>query len=244
MAKMTLDGLTVRLQQAFGDALTAVVLYGSAARGDRVEGRSDQNVLVVVRTMATAGLRAAAVAASAWVDVGNPAPLLMTEAEWRSSRDIFAMEHADIEASHRILAGALPKLPGSVDVADLRRQLEFEAMGILIHFRQGILASAGDRRRELELLASSKSGVLVLFRGLLRVHGGMIPAAPADVVRAAAVRAGFDPSPFLEVVAHVAGTTPIAKARADAVLEAYLVGLKQFVAHVDGLVHPGRAAVD
>jgi len=244
MAKLTLDGLTAQLTQAFGDALTAVVLYGSAARGERIEGTSDHNVLVIVRTVTPASLRAAAAATAAWADSGNPPPLVITDAEWRSSRDVFAMEHADIDDRHRILAGALPRQAGPVDTNDLRHQLEFEAMGKLIRFRQGILACAGDPKLELELLVGAKSAVLVLFRTLLRVHGDAVPDDVAEVVRRTAARTGFDPAPFLAVIAHAGGSEAIAKSNADAVLEAFHAGLRRFVAHVDAMVHPDHPATD
>ena len=238
MAKtMTLEALTERLQQAQGEQLLAVVLYGSAARGERVEQRSDFNVLVIVRTLTPAALRATAATAQAWSAAGNPPPLILTEAEWRSSRDVFAMEVADILERHRVLFGAMPAEPSSVDQAHLRHQLEFEAMGKLLALRQGILAAGANTARELALLAASKSAVLVLFRTLLRVHGESGADGPEDAVRRAAGHAGFDAAPFLEVVAHVQGKEKIPAARADAVLTAYHAGLERFVAHVDALVH-------
>lgn len=240
MAKMTLDDLTAQLSKAHGAALTAVVLYGSAAAASHMEPRSDYNVLVIVRTLSNAAMRASAAAAEAWSATGNPPPLIMTEAEWASSRDVFAMEYADILERHRVLAGALPPGPATADAAHLRHQLEFEAMGKLIRFRQGILACDGDAKREIALLTATKGAVLVLFRALLRVHGEAAPAAPEDVVRRAATLAGFDAAPFLEVVAHARGAQPIVASRADAILEAYHAGLQRFVAHVDAVVHaPG-----
>ena len=59
MAAMTLEGLTERLVAAHGDELVAVVLYGSAARGERVEKRSDYNVLLIVRSLTPSGLHGA-----------------------------------------------------------------------------------------------------------------------------------------------------------------------------------------
>lgn len=237
MAKMTLDVLAAQLSSAHGDRLTAVVLYGSAARGekDHVKERSDYNVLVIVRSLKGAAIRASAAAIVEWAKAGNPPPLIMTEAEWASSRDIFAMEFADILERHRVLAGALPDGPSTVDPQHLRHQLEFEAMGKLIHFRQGLLACAGDPKRELMLLAATKSAVLVLFRTLLRVHGEQAPEAPADVVRRAAALAGFDAAPFVDVVAHARGEGAIPVSRAHDVVEAYHAGLERLVAHVDSL---------
>lgn len=236
MASMTLEGLTARLVAAHGDQLVAVVLYGSAARGERVEKRSDYNVLLIVRSLTPSGLRATAATTRAWSAAGNPPPLILTEAEWRSSRDVFAIEVADILARHRVLAGALPAEPSRVEPEDLRHQLEFEAMGKLIALRQGILSAEGDSKKELALLAASRSAVLVLLRTLLRVHGEEVGDSSEEVVRRAAALAGFDPAPFLEVIAHARGSSSIPPARADAVLTACHAGLQRLVAHVDGLM--------
>ncbi|MEK0430669.1 MAG: hypothetical protein RL139_473 [Gemmatimonadota bacterium] len=237
MAAMTLDGFTEALRAAHGEALVAVALYGSAARGEHVAKHSDHNVLVLVRTLTPAALRATATATRSWTKLGNPPPLVLTEAEWASSRDVFAMEVADILDHHRELHGTLPH-GEPVAMADLRHQLEFEAMGKLLALRQGILAANGDPARELALLAATRSAVLVLFRTLLRVHGEPTAGAAADVVRRATARAGCDPAPFLAVLDHVSGAAPIPAARADAVLTAYHAGLERFVAHVDALVNP------
>ena len=110
-------------------------------------------------------------------------------------------------------------------------------MGKLLALRQGILAAGGNAERELELLAASRSAVLVLFRTLLRVHGEAAVDGPEEVVRRAAEHAGFDAAPFLEVVAHVSGSKRIPASHADVVLTAYHAGLERFVAHVDALVH-------
>jgi hypothetical protein len=251
MAKMTLDDLTAQLRKAHGDQLTAVVLYGSAAGSDAQASatagskpRADLNVLVIVRTISNAALRASAATAAAWADTGNAPPLLMTEDEWRSSRDVFAIEHADILERHRVLAGALPPGPAGVDPSHLRHQLEFEAMGKLIRFRQGILACEGDPKREVALLVATKGAMLVLFRALLHAHGEAAGESSGDVVRRAASLAGFDPAPFLEVVAHARGEATIPVARADAVLEGYHAGFQRFVAHVDAMVHGGASRAD
>lgn len=236
---MTLEALAAQLSRAHGEQLVAVVLYGSAARGERVDQRSDYNVLVIVRTITPASLRESAATSRAWSDAGNPPPLLLTEREWQSSRDIFAIEVADILERHRVLTGALPDGPRKVEATHLRHQLEFEAMGKLLRLRQGILYCNRDPAQELELLVSSRSAVLVLFRTLLRVHGESADTASDEVVRRAAAHAGFDPAPFRAVLAHVAGAAPIAPAEADGVLTSYHAGLERFVAHVDAITHGG-----
>ena len=66
MAKWTLDELVTQLQAAFGDDLTSVVLYGSAAGGEHNPKRSDHNVLVIVRAVPMAAARAISATARAW----------------------------------------------------------------------------------------------------------------------------------------------------------------------------------
>lgn len=242
MKTMTLRAFTDRLATAFGDELRAVVLYGSAV-GKPESDRGTMNLLVLVGRWRDEAMAPAGAAVCDWTAGGQPAPLILTEGEWRASRDVFAMEHADIGARHELVAGQWPADP-TPDAEDLRRQLEYEAMGALIHLRQGMLASAGDTERALQLLLVSKGTVLTLFRTLLRLAGRDVPGDAAAVVRGAAAVAGFDPVAFERLLAHAAGTAPVEASQVAALLSAYHGGLKRFVAHVDALVHPGSAGID
>src|SRR3954465_10963856 len=170
MAKLTLDELVTQLQAAFGDDLTSVVLYGSAAGGEHNPKRSDQNVLVIVRRVPMQAARAISATATAWADAGNPAPLVLTESEWRGSADIFPMEYSDILERHRLLHGASPFDGIMVAAGDLRLQLEHEAMGKLLRLRQAVLASASSDKKLLELMAASASTIMVIFRAVCRLH--------------------------------------------------------------------------
>jgi hypothetical protein len=233
MANMTLDELTTQLRAAYGAALRAVVLYGSAAAGQQIAKRSDLNVLVIVDALDPPHLIAASATSRAWNEAGNPAPLTLTTAEWRGSSDIFPMEYADILDRHKILFGELPLDGVHVDVKDLRLQLEQEAMGKLIKLRQGVLASGNDPKRQLELLAASVSAIMIIFRALLRLHGEKPPADNTSLSAAVAKRVGFDAGPFQRVVQHVRKESALEPAGAAAVLPGYLRGMEQLVSYID-----------
>ena len=238
MAKMTLDDLVAQLRAAYGPALRAVVLYGSAAGGEHHAKHSDHNVLVLVKALTLDAMRSAGAAARAWAAVGNPAPLTLTEAEWRSSVDVFAMEHADILARHRILYAADGYSPFDavkVAAADLRQQLEYEAMGTLLRLRGGIFAVGDDEKKRTALLAASASQVLVIFRALLRLLGEQPAADNDEVCRVVAARAGFDAEPFTNVVSHRRGTRGLAGAAVAETLTGYHAGLERLVAYIDAL---------
>jgi hypothetical protein len=234
MAQMTLDELVSQLRAAYGGALRAIVLYGSAAAGQHIPKRSDYNVLVIVDGLDRAQLTAASAASRAWSDGGNPAPLTMTTSEWRGSADIFPMEYADILERHKILFGELPMDGVQVDLKDLRLQLEQETMGKLIKLRQGVLASGNDAERQLELLGASASAIMIILRALLRLNSQKPPADNVALVDAAAGLVGFDAAPFTRVVRHVRNDSKLSQSEAGAVLAGYLSGMEQLVAYFDG----------
>lgn len=233
MAKMTLDELVAQLRAAFGAELRSVVLYGSAASGEHVPKQSDYNVLVLVESLDVSRLDAVASVVRAWNDAGNPPPFTLTVGEWHRSADVFPMEYADIQERHRVLYGAPPFDGLRVTAADLRRQLESEAMGKLLHLRQGVLAAGGDGRRQLELLAASKSTIMVLFRATMRLHGETPAADTVALCRQVAKAADLDPEPFIQVVRHVRGDQKVKPADARQLLAGYVRGVQQLVSHLD-----------
>lgn len=240
---MTINDLTTQLAAAFGAECTAIVLYGSAATATNHEKGTDYNVLVILRAIRGDALRAASTPVREWADAGHRAPLILTEAEWRSSRDVFAMEHSDIAARHRVLHGALPALP-TVATDDVRRQLEYEAMGALLHLRRGVLAVGHDPLRTLDLLVAAKGSIVALLRSLVRVHGREVPADAAATLTVAASLAQLETAAMAEVIAHARGERSIPPARAAEVLDGVHRLLKGLVAHVDAMWHPDAPAVD
>jgi hypothetical protein len=233
MASMTLDDLVAQLRKAYGAALEAVVLYGSAAAGEHIAKRSDYNVLVIVDALPMQQLRAASAVARAWSEAGNPPPLTLTSAEWRASADIFPMEYADILERHRVLHGTLP-LDGVHPTREhLRLQLEQQAMGKVLQLRQGILAAGADAKAQLQLLSASLSTMMVIFRAASRLHGERPSTDYEALSRSVAATAGFDPEPFARVVRHVRGTSKLDGADVGTVLAGYLTGMEQLVAHLD-----------
>jgi hypothetical protein len=235
MAKMTLDVLVAQLGAVFGDELRSVVLYGSAAGGEHIAKRSDHNVLVIVERLDGGHLRTLSATARAWAEAGNPPPQIFTDEEWRESSDVFPMEYADMLAQHRVLHGPSPFDGIRVSHDALRLQLEHQARGKLLALRQGVLASAGDRKAELRLLATSVSTIMVIFRALERLRGETPSRDNVALSRSVAGAAGVDSTAFERVVRHVRGEARLAAGDVPAVLDAYLAGMEGVVRYVDDL---------
>lgn len=230
---MTLDELVSQLRQAYGETLRSVLLYGSAVAGEHIAKRSDYNVLVVLDAVPLDRLAAVGAVLRSWGEAGNPPPMTFTSAEWKSSADVFPMEYADILERHRVLYGHDATEGITVSRSDLRLEVEQQALGKLLHLRRGAMAAGDDNKEQIRLLEASLSAIMVVFRGVVRLHGDApsqdYSALSADVAR----RARFDPAPVQQVIEHVRGKKKIEKGEAGAVLAGYMAEMESLVAYLD-----------
>lgn len=233
MPRMTLDDLVAQLTAIYADELVAVALYGSAARGEQAMRHSDLNVIVIVRRITMDHLRKESPVARSWREAGNPPPLTLTRAEWLGGADIFPMEYADILAHHKVLTGTLPLEGVAVELADLRLQLEHEAMSKLLRLRHAVLGAAGDSRALLALLEDSVSTMLVLLRAALRLMGEVPPTDSEAMCERFTARSGRDTAIVRRILRHARGTEAIDKRVAEGVVEEYLSFAETFVTFVD-----------
>lgn len=186
---------------ALGDGYTAL-LYGSAARGDFVPGRSDINLMLIVPELSPGTLRGLAGAFESWRRSGYPPPLVITRAEWDRAGDAFSIELADMHTCYKVLRGSDLLGGVAVDAAELRVALEREFRGKLLRLRQGYVASSADPAALGALAGRSAGTLMVLFRALLVMLGRSVPRDPLQLGVAGAEALGVDGEPLLHVVRH------------------------------------------
>lgn len=211
MARMTLDDFAARIATALGSDLVSLLLYGSAARQPAAGSREPDaaNTLLLVRSDARLFDRVSE-PVQAWTKARHPAPLIMTEQEWRDSSDAFPIEYEDIRAAHRVLAGKDPWAGIRVRPEDTRRQLEHELMGKLMHLRQAYAATWSKPKSLAEVVRGARAGYSTMLRAVLRLAGRPVPAADEALVREAAALIGFaapgltEPVAFLDAVSRTA----------------------------------------
>lgn len=225
--------LAERLEATLGDNVTSVVMYGSAARRDYQASRSDVNLLVLLRDASTAALRPASQLLAEWVRSGQTPPLVFSEAEWRRSTDVFAMEIEDMRDAHVVLRGSDPLADTTTTRDDLRRELEREMIGTVLHLRAAYAAAAADPKALEALLTGSASHVLTLCRAVVRLSGEDLPTDRADVARRAASVVGAEVDALDWVVATSIGSRPRALVAHDPVAEAYVAAVEQMARYVD-----------
>ena len=180
----------------------SAVLYGSAARGDFVPGRSDIDLMLIAAELSPAVLRSLAAPFAAWRKSEYQPPLVLTRGEWDRATDTFPIEIADMRAGYRVLRGPDPLTGVPVDPEHLRLALEREFRGKLLRLRQGYVASATDPAALGALAGRSAGTLMVLLRALLTLLDRSIPRDSLQLGVAGAEALGVDSEPLLHVFRH------------------------------------------
>lgn len=230
-----LEQLVAKLQEAFGDRLVSVVLYGSAAASDHQPKFSDYNVLCVLSQLTRSELAASEPIFQWWRGQGSPSPLLLSEAEVTGSTDCFAIEFHDIQRHHRILFGKDVVTSLVVDDSFYRAQVEHDLRAKLLRLRQkaaGMLSEPDQLRR---LLADSVSTFCVLFRHALALHGIEPPATKRDVVHAVSAMFSVDSLAFERLLDIREERIKSREVDPVSLLDAYLQGIGVVIDAVDRL---------
>lgn len=197
------------LKRALGDRVKSAALFGSAARGEWIEGVSDVNVLVLVDDIDARLLADAAPVARTSVPRGVM-PLLMELGEWRRAADVFSIELADMVDAHTSLHGDDPVAHHTPVPGLLRLQAERELRGKLLHLHSGMLLAADDKARLGQLLIHALPSFITYMRVVLRLSGRDVPQESAQVIGQAAAVVGIEGADFLRVLRARAGREKLA----------------------------------
>jgi len=183
------------LINSLGTDLLSVVLFGSAAAGRYVKGRSDMNLLIMVAEGAQRTTSRLLPFFSKWSPAGVAPPLVMTPDYLAASTDVFPIEFLVMSATHKTLHGEDPLEALELEPAHLRLQLERELKGKVTALRTRLLASGGDARALTELSREALPAFVAFFQAYLKLTTGGFPGDPAEVLGAAA-QAGLQVEAF------------------------------------------------
>src|SRR5260370_27409610 len=186
-----------RLQEAAGENLQSVILYGSAARGDFHAHKSDLNLLCVLKSAKAAELSRIASVIRWWCgQTREPAPRIFTQEELTRSADVFAIEFLDIGEAHRVLFGNDPVADIEVPMNLHRVQVEHELRIALQRLRDHFLRASDNEHQLREIYAKSISTISVLLRHFLIALGEIAPAHKSEVYKRIAELTGADAAVF------------------------------------------------
>jgi hypothetical protein len=229
------EQLVEKLAKAYGDRLVSVVLYGSAAAGDRQEKFSDYNVLCVLNCLGPRELSDSEAIFRWWRELGSPSPLLLTEQEVVTSTDCFAIEFSDMKRQHQLLAGKDVITSLVIDDKFYRAQVEHDLRAKLLRLRQKASGMLSDSSLLRRLLLDSLSTFCVLFRHALILHGAEGPVTKREVIARSSERFGFDAQPFEKLLAVREEQIKAREVEPVTLLAAYLEAINVVICAVDRL---------
>ncbi|MBI5140864.1 MAG: hypothetical protein HZA20_01565 [Nitrospirae bacterium] len=185
-----------------GNRIHSIHIIGSAATDEYVPDISDINTLLVLSTMDFQMLDGIASLGKKYARKLVKSPLLMTPDYIGNSLDVFPVEFLNISLIHKTVYGEDVFASVQVSNADLRLQCERDIKAKLVGLRQGYISSMGDTKYLAEGFASSFSGYLQLFRGILRLHGNTPPVSNREVLSSLHQATGVEVDSFMFVLEH------------------------------------------
>jgi len=189
-----------KLREAFGDRLISVVLYGSAATEAGQDQFSDFNILCVLKQVSPRELADAEPVFRWWREKQNPAPLLLSEVEVRTSTDCFPIEFHDMKERHKVLFGIDLVSDLIIDNAFYRAQVEHELRAKLLRLRQKAGGVLSEKDVLLRMMADSVSTFCVLFRHALMLAGVEAKFGKREIVLACRDKFGIDATALLSLL--------------------------------------------
>lgn len=223
-----------RLTRLYRQRLVSVFLYGSAARGDFISGRSDLNLLVILQSVRLDDLAEAARLLRRWRKL-KIVPLFLTVGELRLAALAFPLEVSDIKESGRLLYGESPLAALEVSPDHVRAQCRRELHGRLIRLRQDYLELVDHGEALARLLTSALTPLLPVFRAILRLDGAPVPATDKAVIDSVASGRHLDRDLFTTLLDHKRGSVRLATADVRQLLSRLLEEWERVIALVDEL---------
>ncbi|MEW6543242.1 MAG: hypothetical protein AB1411_06475 [Nitrospirota bacterium] len=238
--RQTLRAYLKEVLPLFSPTLEAAVLYGSAARGEFLAGRSNLNLLFVLSRHDLTVLQRYAAAHRRWSKEQIVAPLLLTQGELRASSRLFPLEYLEIKECHLLLAGRDPFPDLSVDPKALLLSCEQELSGNLLRLRQRLAEGNGRPDAMLLLLPLSLTSLVPCLRGFLSLLGCQPKGTTEELLQEIKPALDLDSAVFLDVFHLKRGEISPGPVEIPRLFERYLVGLQALRERVETLKEQGR----
>jgi len=170
--------LAADLERVFGARFVSLVAY------------DDRRAAAFAESVTVSDLAACARLADQWARAGLEVPVMITPGEFARSLDAFPIEYGAMLRRHAVIAGTPPFDGVSVERGDLRRGLEVQAKGHVLHLRAGAIATGGRASEGRALIAASIDPFRALLANAARLDGDD-PDTDEEIAAGSASRLGL-----------------------------------------------------
>ena len=219
----------------FAEDLISVIVYGSAASGDYISGKSDINFMMVLSEKGIDALDQAFDLIARWKKRNVTTPLFLTEEYVKTSLDVFPIEYLNFQNSYELVYGKDILKDLSFDRTLLRMQCEREVKGKLLVLREAFLESRGKAKDLQQLIAQSLGAFVAIFNGLLHLKGGELPHHRRDVIKNVCLAFQMDTGVFEKLLDVKEKRVKLTGSEMTRLFKAYLKEIQQLWKIVDTL---------
>lgn len=219
--------------QAYGEQLDAILLFGSAVRGEFLPGRSNLNILLFLRSYDVALLKAYTGVHKKWSNDQVVVPLFLTKADLQASALVFPLEYQDIQDCHRLLWGQDPFIGFKVDPRYLAGEVLQSLRGNLVRMRQRLVEGDTTEESMMLLLPLSITAVLPVLRAVQRLLGRPVLSHGEPLVQDLADCLAIDLTGLSEALSIKRGHISPGHKEIPRVMDRYFDGLGRLVDAVE-----------
>jgi len=221
--------------KVFGKELVSLILYGSAAGGSYIKGKSDINLLVVLTQEGMDKLGDSFEIVKYWQKRRVAIPLVMTKNFINSSLDCYPIEFMNMKNNHTLIYGenVLEKLEFHPE--SIRLQIERELKGKLLLLREGYLETQGKTLALKDLISRSFTAIISIFNALLYYKQGTAPHERRDTIKEMSKIYKIDEDTFIQCADIKEGNNKISGKDVDDLFNKYVRQIANICNIVDSL---------
>jgi len=227
--------LTQDYLQAFGKDLVSLMLYGSAAGGSYVKGKSDINILVVLTPEGINQLDKALVLVKTWRKRNVAVPLVMTKVFIESSLDSYPIEFLNMKNNSVLIYGENVLAALTFQQQDLRLQIERELKAKILLLREGYLESEGSVRFLRNLIGKSLTAFVSIFNALIFLKTGAVHHKKIETIKEMSNTFQLSEQVFLSCFSIKEGTDKLSSAEVILLFKKYVSEVEKICLAVDCL---------
>ena len=221
-----------KLEEAYGQELLSVILYGSAASGEFVAKHSNLNILVVLESTDLLQLKKASRIVKKFK---NLSPLFLTEKYILSSTDVFPIEFLDMQENYVVLYGKDILKNIYLDLKNLRFQCEQELRLKLLNLKQLYIRLSDQPAILTESLLKSFTSVLHILRNVLRLKNIKPPYKKEELLKELAKHFKIEAGKWEKILAVKQKKIKTNKAEIEELFITFVNNLEEIIQTVDVL---------
>lgn len=229
------EDFTSDLKNIYGDDLVAIILYGSAARGEYIYKRSDINFLVVLSENGIRNLRSALSLIPKWKKRKVSTPLVLTNEYIRSSLDSFPIEFLAMKQHYKVIYGDDVLSDLEIKKEHLRLQCERELRSKLLYLRENYLNTKGKQVLIKDLIDVSIPAFASIFSALLYLKETAVPGLKQQIFTTTAKIFGLNGDVFDRILKLQEKKSKLKRADINQLIEQYIDQIRNLINLVDEL---------